>query len=74
MDHLITSDKSFGNHGGVGYKGESSGTKIMFIKSGLLVDLLMPQIISMLSDLLQQKISLLSSSLVATGQSTTFSG
>ena len=36
LDHLITSGKSFGDHSGVGFKGESSGTKIMFIKSSLL--------------------------------------
>ena len=35
---MITSGKSFGDHSGVGFKGESSGTKAMFIKSGLLVD------------------------------------
>ena len=27
LDHLVTTDKSFGDHSGVGYKGESSGTK-----------------------------------------------
>ena len=38
LDHLITFDNSFGDHSGVGYKGESSGTKTMFIKFGLLVE------------------------------------
>ena len=38
LDHLITTGKSFGDHGGVGYKGESSGSKTIFVKSGLLND------------------------------------
>ena len=38
LDHLITTSKSFGDHGGVGYKGEYSGSKTIFIKSGLLDD------------------------------------
>ena len=38
LDHLITIGKSFCDHSGVGYIGESSGTKIIFIKSGLLID------------------------------------
>ena len=38
LDQLITTGKSFSDHGGVGYKGESSGSKIVFIKSGLLDD------------------------------------
>ena len=38
LDHLITTGKSFGGHSGVGYKGESSSTKIVFVKSGLLTD------------------------------------
>ena len=39
LDRLITLGKSFGDHSGVGYKGESSGTKkTVFIKSGLLID------------------------------------
>ena len=38
LDHLITTGKSFGDHGGVSYKGESSGTKIVFVKSDLLID------------------------------------
>ena len=33
LDHLITTGKSFDNHSGVGYKGESSGTNTMFVKS-----------------------------------------
>ena len=31
LDHLITTGKSFGDHGGIGYKGESSSSKIIFI-------------------------------------------
>ena len=38
LEHLITMGKSFGDHGGVGCKGESSGSKTVFIKSGLLHD------------------------------------
>ena len=38
LDHLITTSKSFGDHNDIGYKGESSSTKTMFVKSGLLVD------------------------------------
>ena len=38
LDHLITIDKSLGDHSGVGYIGKSSGIKPMFVKSGLLVD------------------------------------
>ena len=38
LDHLITSGKSFGDHSGVGSKGESFGTKTVFVKSGLLDD------------------------------------
>ena len=38
LDHLITTSKSFGDHGGIGYKGESSGSKTIFVKSGLLND------------------------------------
>ena len=36
LDHLITFGKSFGDHRGVGFKDESSGTKTVFIKFGLL--------------------------------------
>ena len=35
---MITTSKSFGDHSGVGYKGESSGTRTVFIKFGILVD------------------------------------
>ena len=38
LDYFITIGKSFGNHSGVGYKDESSSTKTMLVKSGLLVD------------------------------------
>ena len=38
LDHLITTGKSFGDHTSIGYKDESSRTKIMFIKFGLLTD------------------------------------
>ena len=38
LDHLITSGKLFGDHIGVGFKGESSGTKIVFIKSWVLAN------------------------------------
>ena len=38
MDHLITSGKLFGDHSGVGFKGEFSATKSVFIKFRLLVD------------------------------------
>ena len=38
LDHLIITGKSFGDYGGVGYKGESSGSKIVFVKSDLLDD------------------------------------
>ena len=31
LDHLITTSKSFGDHSGVGYKGESFGTKTVFV-------------------------------------------
>ena len=37
LEHLITSGRSFGDQNGIGFKGKSSGTKTMFIKSGLLV-------------------------------------
>ena len=30
LDYLITTGKSFGDHGGIGYKGESSGSKTFF--------------------------------------------
>ena len=35
LDHLITTSKSFGDHSSVGYKHESSGSKTIFVKSGL---------------------------------------
>ena len=35
LDHLISTGKSFGDHGGVRYKGKSSGSKTVFVKSGL---------------------------------------
>ena len=38
LDHLITTGKSFSDHSGVGYKGESSGSKIVFVKYGLIDD------------------------------------
>ena len=38
LDHLITTSKSFGDHSGVGCKGESSSTKTVFVKSSLLAD------------------------------------
>ena len=38
LNHLITIDKSFSDHSGVGYKGESSDTKAIFVKSSLLDD------------------------------------
>ena len=38
MDHLITTCKSFGHHSGISYKGKSSGTKLVFVKSGLLTN------------------------------------
>ena len=38
LDHLITTGKSFSDHSGVGYKGEPSGSKTIFIKSGLVDD------------------------------------
>ena len=38
LDHLITTGKSFGDHNGVRYKGESYGSKTIFLKSGLFDD------------------------------------
>ena len=38
LDHLITKSKSIGDRGGVEYKDEYSGSKTIFIKSGLLDD------------------------------------
>ena len=35
---MITIGKSFGDHSGIGYKGESSGSKTVFVKFGLLND------------------------------------
>ena len=39
LDYIITSGKTFGNHNGIGFKGETFGFKIIFIKSSLLIDL-----------------------------------
>ena len=38
LDLLITTSKSFDDYGSVGYKGESSSSKTVFVKSGLLDD------------------------------------
>ena len=38
LDHLIITGKSLGDHGGIGYKGESSSSKTVFINFGLLDD------------------------------------
>ena len=38
LDHLITTGKSFGEHGGIRYKGEYSCSKTAFINSSLLDD------------------------------------
>ena len=38
LDHLITTGKSFCDHCGIGFKGDTSGSKIVFVKSGLLDD------------------------------------
>ena len=38
LDHLITTGKSLGDHNGVGYKGESSAIKTVFVKFDLLAD------------------------------------
>ena len=38
LDHLITTNKSFGDHRGVGYKCASSSFKIVLVKSNLLDD------------------------------------
>ena len=38
LDHLITTSKSFDDHCSVGYKGVSSSSKTMFVKSPFLVD------------------------------------
>ena len=35
---MITIGKLFGDHCGIGYKGETSGSKTIFVKSGLLDD------------------------------------
>ena len=35
---MITTSRSFSDHSGIGYKGESSGSKTIFINSGLLGD------------------------------------
>ena len=54
LDHLITYGKSFGDRGDVGYKGESSGTKIVFIKFGLLDDSINAFVKKLLRNPLQQ--------------------
>ena len=38
LDHLITTGNSFDDHSGIGYKGESSSSKYIFVKSNLLDD------------------------------------
>ena len=38
LNHLIITGKSFGDHRGIEYKGESSGSKTIFINSSLLDD------------------------------------
>ena len=38
LDHFITIGKSFNDHGGIRYKGESSGSNTIFTNSGLLDD------------------------------------
>ena len=38
FDHLITTSKSFDDHSGIGYKGETSSSKTVFINYGLLDD------------------------------------
>ena len=38
VDCLITTGKPFGDHSGVRYRGESSSSKTVFVKSGLLDD------------------------------------
>ena len=60
LDHLITTGKSFSDHGGIGYKGESSGSKTIFIKSGLLdnVSVKKPFVKSVEQSSLLQQISL----------------
>ena len=47
LDHMITTSKSFDDHSGVGYRGESSGTKIVFLNPVFLLILLVSHIISM---------------------------
>ena len=42
LDHLINLGKSFGDHSGIGFKGDSSASNIVFIKSSLLIDLIDP--------------------------------
>ena len=53
LEHLITSSKLLGNHSGVSFKVETTSIKTMFINIDYLLILLMPQIISQLSNLLQ---------------------
>ena len=48
LDHLVTNRKSLGDHSGVGYKGESSGSKIVFVNLVCLLILLMYHIKSLL--------------------------
>ena len=38
LNHLITTGKSFGDHGDIGYKSESSSSRTIFVKSSLLDD------------------------------------
>ena len=38
LDHVITTDKSFGDHSDIGYKGESSDTKTVFVNACLLAN------------------------------------
>ena len=38
LNHLITTDKSFGDYNNVDYKGESSNSKTIFVQSELLED------------------------------------
>ena len=64
LDHLNISSKLFGDHNGVGFKGESSGTKTVFIKSVLLADSVDASNYKLVINLLQQKVSLLYNSLL----------
>ena len=42
LGHMITSGKTFDYHSGIGFQGETSGYKTVFMKSGLLTDLINP--------------------------------